>query len=171
MLGLLVSRHRRLRFKPRMKCVVLGVVNIGISSIGSICKQWKGYLVASSIKWMLAWGWQPSCIHTTQTEVRVEVWVYCDGNVASGGFWGASYVTASVWILLFCRSSWHHLSPAQFAQKLCCIKDFVTWDTNKFFHLFFFFHLSIVKRLCYISCIQKFSWKKKAEVELLDKVA
>lgn len=47
-------------------------------------------------------GWQQPCIQTSQTEVRVEVWVHCDGNVASGVFWGASYGAASVWILPVC---------------------------------------------------------------------
>lgn len=52
-------------------------------------------------------GWQQPCIQPSQTEVRVEVWVHCDGNVASGVFWGASYGAASVWILAVCWGSWY----------------------------------------------------------------
>lgn len=145
-----------------MKCVILGggVVNIDISSIGSICKQWKGYLVASSRKWMLAWGWQPLCIHTTQTEVRVEVWVYCDGNVASGAFevpvgqlQSESSFSAGA---ADTTSAQHSLHKSSAALKISLLGT----QTNVFFHLFFFFHLSILKRFCYISCIQKFSRKK-----------
>lgn len=38
-----------------------------------------------------------------------------------------------------------------------------------FFNLFFFFHLSILKSFCYISCIQKSLKGKKKQTKLLDK--
>lgn len=147
-----------------MKCVILGgVINIGISSIGSICKQWKGYLVASGRTWMLAWGWQPPCIHTTQTEVRVEVWLYCDGNVASRGFWGAIYGTASVWILLFLQGAADTTSAGHKRSAALKVFFYFRSQTNTVFFqsVLFFFHLSILKRFCYISRIQKKSPRRQ----------
>lgn len=63
-------------------------------------------------------GRQQPYIQPSQTEVRVEVWVHCDGNVASGVFWGASYGPSSGRFLPICWSSWcpasHNSTTSQY---------------------------------------------------------
>lgn len=69
-----------------MKCVF--GVNSGCSFSAFHLWTVNGFSVASSWKWMLAHG-ENSRALSSQTRVRVKVWVHCDGNVAWGVFWGA----------------------------------------------------------------------------------
>lgn len=128
-----------------------GVVNIGISSLGSICKQWKGYLVASSSKRMLAWG-VTAAVYSHKPD-RSQSW-----SLASLWWkWGKWELLR--WPLYDCFG----LNPAFLQEQLIppqpstvCTKALLhlrfLYQGHKVFRLFFFFYLSMLKRFI---CIQK----------------
>ena len=100
------------RTNPLCAWNVLLWVNTGSSAIGAHLQGVKRLLSGLQQNVNAGIGWQQPYIQPSQTEVRVEVWVHCDGNVVSGVYWGASYWSSSVWIQPICCSSWYQTSSS-----------------------------------------------------------